>query len=136
MLLYANSARICTRDFNFQARGEDQRTHPLLEKLPLLERERIALGNDGYDVDDLAQLLHDNDIDGLEGMTGRCDKVETAVNTSILNVAISHCGELFAEVGGMLVFDVFDDGFPAVFYRWLSTLEGGDKQTHHPSLLI
>lgn len=46
-------------------------------------------------------------------MTGRSDKVETTMDSSVDDVSVSHRCELFTQVGGMLIFDVFDDGFPA-----------------------
>lgn len=46
-------------------------------------------------------------------VTRRSDKEQAAVNTGISNVAITLSGELFAKVGGMLIFDVLDNGFPA-----------------------
>ncbi len=35
---------------------------PLLEQSPLLERQRIGLGDDRDNVDDLCELLQDNDV--------------------------------------------------------------------------
>lgn len=35
----------------------------LLEERTLLERERVRLGNDGHDVDNLRELLQDRDVD-------------------------------------------------------------------------
>lgn len=42
----------------------------LLERLTLFEGERVGLGNNGNNVDDIGQLLQNNDIDGLEAMRG------------------------------------------------------------------
>lgn len=41
---------------------------PLLESLTLFEGERVGLGDDGDDIDDVGQLLQNNDIDGLEAV--------------------------------------------------------------------
>jgi hypothetical protein len=38
----------------------------LLESLALFEGERVGLGDDGNDINDVGQLLQDNDIDRLE----------------------------------------------------------------------
>lgn len=38
----------------------------LLEGGALLHGERIRLGNDGDDIDDIGQLLQDHDIDGFK----------------------------------------------------------------------
>lgn len=88
-------------------------TDLLLEHLPLFEHQTVRLGNDRDDVDDLAQLLHDNNINRAERVACGVDEKETAVNTRVLDVAVTHGGELFAEVGTVLVFDVFHNGIPA-----------------------
>ena len=36
----------------------------LLECLPLLQSQTVRLGNDRDNIHDLAELLHDDDIDG------------------------------------------------------------------------
>ena len=46
-------------------------------------------------------------------MAGRADEVQTAVDARVLDVAVTLRGELLAEVGAVLVFDVFDDRVPA-----------------------
>lgn len=46
-------------------------------------------------------------------MAGRLDEEKTAVNTCVLNVTLSLSCEFLAEVGRVLIFDVFDDGVPA-----------------------
>lgn len=35
------------------------------------------------------------------------------MNASVLDVALALCGELLSKIGGVLVFDVFDNGIPA-----------------------
>ena len=59
----------------------------VLELLTLLECERVGLCNDGNDVDGLAQLLEDDNVNGLETVAGGRDEVETAVDAGILDVA-------------------------------------------------
>lgn len=59
----------------------------VLELLALLESKRIGFGDDGNDVDSLAQLLEDNDIDRLEAVARRGDEVEAAVDAGVLDVA-------------------------------------------------
>lgn len=85
----------------------------LLEPLPLLHRQAIALRNDRHDIHHLAQFLHHYHVDGAEGVTGGRDEVEAAVDARVDDVAVAHGGKLLAEVGGVLVFDVFDYGVPA-----------------------
>lgn len=79
------------------------RTHPSPEVFPLLNGQAVALGDDGNDVDDLAELLHDDDIEGPKGVAGRVDEEESAVDAGVDNVLVAHGGELFAEVGRVLV---------------------------------
>lgn len=84
-----------------------------LELLTLLEGERVGLGNDGDDVDDIGQLLQDDNVDGLQGVAGGLDEEEAAVDAGILDVALTLGCELLAQVGGVLILDVLDDGVPA-----------------------
>ncbi|RUP47121.1 hypothetical protein BC936DRAFT_146111 [Jimgerdemannia flammicorona] len=46
-------------------------------------------------------------------VTGRRDEEQTTVDPRILDVAIAHSGELFAEVSRVLVLDILDNGLPA-----------------------
>jgi hypothetical protein len=59
----------------------------VLELLALLEGERIGLCNDWHDVDGLAQLLENDNVDGLETVAGGRNKVKTAVDAGVLDVA-------------------------------------------------
>ena len=47
-------------------------------------------------------------------MPGGADEVETAVDSGVLDEAVTHGGQLLSEVGAVLVLDVFDDRVPAV----------------------
>ena len=85
----------------------------LLESLALLEGQRVGLGDDGDDVDNVGQLLQDDNIDGLERVAGGLDEEQAAVDAGVLDVALSLGGELLAEVCRVLVLDVLDDGVPA-----------------------
>jgi hypothetical protein len=60
----------------------------VLELLALLKREGVGLCDDGDNVDSLAQLLENDNVDGLKTVTRWGDEVETAVNTGVLDVAI------------------------------------------------
>lgn len=107
----------------------------LLESLSLFQGQRVGLGNHRNNVDDIGELLEDDDIDWLQTrtgcqyrysehsllvfffnirMAGRLNKEQAAVNTSILDITLTLSCELFAEVGGVLIFDVFDNWVPAV----------------------
>lgn len=46
-------------------------------------------------------------------MARRLDEEQTAVNTGILDVAVTLSGKLLAEVCGVLILDIFHDGVPA-----------------------
>lgn len=85
----------------------------LLESLALLGGQGIGLGNDGNDVDNIRQLLQDDNINGLQGVSRGLDEEQTAVNTSVLDVAITLGSQLLAQVGRVLILDVFDNGVPA-----------------------
>lgn len=41
------------------------------------------------------------------------DEEEAAVDTGVLNVAVTHSSELLAKVCAVLVLDVLNDGIPA-----------------------
>ena len=86
----------------------------MLERIPLLKRQAVRLGNDRDDVDNLAQLLHDNDINRAEGVARRVNEEEGAVDTGVLDVTVALRGELLAEVRAVLVLDVLDNRVPAV----------------------
>jgi hypothetical protein len=89
-------------------------TDLLFEHLPLLKHQAVRLGDDGHDIDDLAELLHDDDINWAERMTSGVDEEQTAVNTRVLDIAVTHGGKLLTEVGAVLVLDVFHDRVPAM----------------------
>jgi hypothetical protein len=85
----------------------------LLESLSLLQSQGVSLGNDGDDVDDIRKLLQDDNVDRLEGVTRWLDEEQAGVNSGILDVTLSLGCELLAQVSGVLILDVFDDGIPA-----------------------
>ena len=85
----------------------------MLERIPLLKRQAVRLGNDRDDVDDLAQLLHDNDINGTKGVARRVDEEECAVDARVLDMAVTLRSELLAQVRAVLVLNVLDNRIPA-----------------------
>jgi hypothetical protein len=87
--------------------------YPLLELGTLLKSQAITLGDDGHNVDELAQLLEDDDVDGLQGVAGGLDEEQAAVDAGVLEVSFTLSSELLAQVGTVLVLDVLDDGVPA-----------------------
>lgn len=58
-------------------------------------------------------------------MTSRADEVQTAMDTGILDVTVSHGSQLLAKVGTVLIFDVSNDGVPATFVVDLVTISRG-----------
>ena len=110
MELPANLCLIESRPFR---RGKHRITHPLFESITLLKRQRICLGNDRNDVDNLAELFHDDDVNRAKRVAGGVDEEQATVDTGVLNVAVTHSGEFFAEIRAVLVLDIFDDRVPA-----------------------
>lgn len=84
----------------------------LLELLTLLNGQSVGLGNDRHHVNHIRQLLQDDNINGLQRVARWLDEKETAVDTGILDIALSLCSELLAQVRGVLILDVLDDGVP------------------------
>lgn len=46
-------------------------------------------------------------------MTRRLDEEEATMNAAVLDVALSLGGQFLSEIGGVLVFDIFDNWIPA-----------------------
>lgn len=59
----------------------------VLELLTLLKSERVGLGDDWDNVDGLAQLLENDDIDRLQAVARWRDEVKAAMDTGVLDVA-------------------------------------------------
>lgn len=66
-------------------------------------------------------------------MTGRLDEEKTTMHASILNVSLSLSCQFLAQIRGMLIFDIFDDGIPARRNK-LRSQEHPDN--HLPSLIV
>lgn len=139
---------------------EKARTHPLLESLAFLQRQRVRLGNDGHDIDHVRKLLEHDNVDGFQTavnniqsikrrsmisrdqgqdprMTRWLDEEETAVDASILHVAFSVRREFFAQIGRVLILDVLDNGIPTVAVSQPFPPAAGARPcgTYHRSLL-
>lgn len=50
-------------------------------------------------------------------MAGRGDEEQAAVDAGVLDITVTHGGELLAEEGRVLILDVLDDRLPAIFRR-------------------
>ncbi len=97
----------------------------LLERLSLLQRQGVGLGNHWNHIDDIRELLEDDNVDRLEGVARRLDEEKAAVDASILDVALALSSELLPQVGGMLVLDILDNGIPAAVVVDQVTVSGG-----------
>lgn len=60
-----------------------KKPYSLLETSQIGWAESVGLGNDRNQVHTGAQTLHDFDVEGFQGVTGRTDKVETGMDTEI-----------------------------------------------------
>lgn len=88
-------------------------THPLLEDGQVGLGEGVSLGNDGDEVDPGSETLHDLNVEGLEGVTGRTDEVQASMNAEVgLFTALRLL--FLAHVNLVLVIDEIDDRCPAV----------------------
>ncbi len=85
----------------------------LLEVAALLDSEGICLGDDRHDIDYVRELLQDNNVNRLQGVAGRLDEEQAAVDASVLDVALALSSELLSQVRRVLVLDVLDNGVPA-----------------------
>lgn len=108
--------------------------YPLLEGCTLLESQAVALGNDWHNVDEFAQFLQHNNVDGLKAVAGRIDEEQAAVDARVLEVALTLGSELLAQIGAVLVLDVLDNGVPAALVVDQVTVAGRvdnvEAQTH------
>ena len=87
--------------------------YPVLESLPLFQGKTISLGNDRDNVHSLAELLQNDNVNWFQSMTGGLNEEQTAVDSSVLDVAVALGSKFLAQMGRMLVLDVLDDGIPA-----------------------
>lgn len=91
-------------------------TYTLSKGLALLQGQRVRLGNDGDNIDNLREFLEHNNVDGFEPnmkcireslliykdnlrMTRGGNEKQTAMDTRVGDVAITLCREFFAEIG-------------------------------------
>lgn len=86
----------------------------LLESISLFKCQAVRLGNNRNNIDDLAELLHDDNVNSTEGVAGGVDEEQATVNTCVLNVAVTHSCQLLTEVCTVLVLNVLDDRIPAM----------------------
>ena len=85
----------------------------MLELGQVSRAEGIGLGDDGNQVDSRAKALHDLDVKGLQGVTGRSDEVEAGMDTEI-DLVLTTGLLLLEHVRLVLVVEELDDGLPGV----------------------
>jgi len=95
----------------------------LLERLPLLQRQAVRLGNNRNHIHNFAQLFHHNDVNRTQRMSSRTDEVEAAVDARVLDVPVTHRRQLLAQIRAVLVLDVFHNGIPATPNQQHATLQ-------------
>lgn len=88
-------------------------TYPGLELLQILGAQGVSLSNDGDQVDACAQLLHDLDVERLEGVAGRTDEVQAGVYTEV-DLLLALRLLLLQHVRLVLVIEELDDGLPRI----------------------
>ena len=86
-------------------------TYPLLEVINLIVRDCVSLGNNGDQIDLGVQLLHDLNIERLEGVASGLDEVANSVDTVVDNV---HAIDLVLgiKVGVESLLNVLNNGVP------------------------
>ena len=96
-----------------QGRGFSASTYPCLELVQVCGAQGIGLGDDGDEVDACAQLLHDFDVKGLQGVAGGADEGQASVYAKVdLLLALGLL--LLEHVRLVLVIEELDDGLPRV----------------------
>jgi hypothetical protein len=98
---------------NGQQHGVWSRSYALLELEQICGAERIGLGDNGNQIDASAQLLHNLNVERLQGVPGGADEVKAGVDTEVDLVGAARL--LFLQhVRLMLVVEKLDDGLPRV----------------------
>jgi hypothetical protein len=67
-----------------------------LENLSFVQSQTVGFSNNRHYVYNLGELFHNNDVNGAKRMATRVDKEEATVNSGILDIAFTSCGQLFA----------------------------------------
>lgn len=88
-------------------------SYPLLVPSKVGRAQSVCLGNDRDQVDTRAQALHDLNVEGLQGVSGGPDKVQTGVHTHV-NLLRTARLLLLQHIRFMLVVKEFDNGLPGV----------------------
>jgi hypothetical protein len=70
--------------------------YALLESTAFFEGERVRLGDDWNDIDNIGKLLQHDDVDWFQSMSRGLNEEETAVDSGILDVPLTLGGKLFS----------------------------------------
>ena len=88
-------------------------TYPCLKLVKILRAESVGLGDYGNQVDACAQLLHDLNVERLQGVASGTDEVQAGVYTEVdLLLALGLL--LLQHVGLVLIVKELDNGLPRV----------------------
>jgi hypothetical protein len=91
----------------------EETTYPLLELEQISGAQGVGLGNDGDQVDARAQLLHDLDVERLQGVARGADEVQAGVDAQVDLVGAARL-LLLQHVRLVLVVEELDYGLPRV----------------------
>ena len=86
-------------------------THPLLEDGQVVLGQGISLGDDGDEVNSGTEPLHHLNVERLEGMTRRANKVKASMNPQV-HLCFTFRLLFLAHVKLMLIIDEIDNGRP------------------------
>ena len=88
-------------------------TYPCLELVQVCGAQGIGLGDNRDEVDACAQLLHDFDVEGLQGVAGGADEVQASVYAKV-NLLLALGLLLLEHVRLVLVIEELDNGLPRI----------------------
>lgn len=105
----------------------------MLEGDALLDGQRVRLGNDGDDVDNLGQLFEDNDIDGLQSIFLFCTVIETRSRR-----IVSHFSYFRSRLATFneLESSIFQGACPVAYRAQVSVPSRHRKQRRIPNLRV
>ena len=88
-------------------------TYPHLEPSKVRRAQCVGLGNNRNEVDACAELLHNLNVEGLQGVARGADEVQTGVDTEV-NLVSAAWLLLLQHVRLVLVVEELDNGLPRV----------------------
>lgn len=88
-------------------------TYAGLELEQVGRAQSIGLSNDGDQVDACAQLLHDLNVEGLQGVASRTDEIQASVHTKV-DLLLTLRLLFLQHVGLVLIVKELDNGLPRI----------------------